>query len=59
MEVLKIILVLLISSSSQYFVTSHSYHFGQCPTLEPVSDFSMNKVSQNNNVLFFNNSLII
>lgn len=55
MELLKIILVLLISSLSQYFVTSHSYHFGQCPTLEPVTDFSMNKVSYKNNSKLLNN----
>lgn len=46
MELLKISLVLLTSSClSKYFVASHSYHFGQCPTLEPMADFSMENVS--------------
>lgn len=46
MEHFKIVLVLLIScASSQYFVKSHTYHFGQCPTLEPMTDFSMERVS--------------
>lgn len=54
MELFKISLVLLISScSSKYFVASHSYHFGQCPTLEPMADFSMENVSHINNCKHF------
>ncbi|VVC35840.1 Hypothetical protein CINCED_3A020595 [Cinara cedri] len=42
MELFNIVLVLLVSSCSpKYFVNSHSYHFGQCPSLEPMTDFSM------------------
>lgn len=44
----KLYIVLLISCSLQYFVKSHTYHFGQCPTIEPMSDFTMDKVSHNN-----------
>jgi len=47
MEFIKIAFVLLISCSLQYLVKSHSYHFGQCPTLEPMTDFSMDMVSHN------------
>jgi len=47
MGLLKIALVLMVSCSSLYSVKCHSYHFGQCPTLEPMSDFSMDKVSHN------------
>lgn len=45
MELLKIALVLMVSCSSLNSVNCHSYHFGQCPTLEPMTDFSMDKVS--------------
>lgn len=47
MGLLKIALVLMVSCSSLYSVKCHSYHFGQCPTLEPMADFSMDKVSHN------------
>lgn len=47
MGLLKITLVLMVSCSSLYSVNCHSYHFGQCPTLEPMTDFSMDKVSRN------------
>lgn len=47
MGLFKIALVLMVSSSSLYSVKGHSYHFGQCPTLEPMTDFSMDKVSRN------------
>lgn len=45
MGFLNITLVLLVSCYLQYVVKGHSYHFGQCPTLEPMPDFSMDKVS--------------
>lgn len=44
MGLLKIALVLMVSCSSLYSVKCHSYHFGQCPTLEPMADFSMDKL---------------
>lgn len=47
MELLKIALLLMVSCSFLYSVKCHSYHFGQCPTLEPMADFSMDKVSHN------------
>lgn len=52
---LKIALVVLISCSTQYFVNGHSYHFGQCPTLEPMVEFSMDSVSKSQITIVFNN----
>lgn len=51
-----IFLVLLVGCSSQYFVNSHTYHFGQCPSLEPMTDFSMEMVSHNSKYLDFSSS---
>lgn len=56
MGFLNIVLVLLVGCSPQYFVNSHSYHFGQCPSLEPMTDFSMEMVSHNSEYLDFRSS---
>lgn len=45
MALMKTVIVLLMGCLSNNYVRSHTYHFGQCPTLEPMTDFSMEMVS--------------